>query len=170
MNLLALIRLVCDLLEFTAVFLLAVEAIKLKNLGWVRLKVHVLHKTINPNIRIVDDLPKDLPFTDRFFFELSFLGLWFLGALLCLMVIATTQVAMNLAVPGTVASWVVVSMAALCVPLTVGLLAYTGIAYVLRGVIRGLFWLEENTRSGAVGILGFVLFATQFFLRRAFST
>ncbi len=55
-------KLLCDLLEFVAVFLLSVEAIKLQNLRLLQEKVTLLHRRVNPEVVFVDELPIGLSF------------------------------------------------------------------------------------------------------------
>lgn len=162
----SILRILCDVFELTAVFLLAVEAIKLKNLSWVRTKVHLLHKAVNPDIKFVEELPTDLTFLQRHFMSIVLAGCWLIGALMAWGIITRTPLAAYIEAPQGSISWVLVIAGGLVVPLFLGVSAYDGIAYLLRSAIRALLWLEENTLSGAVGILGFGLFTTQFLLRR----
>ena len=85
-----------DILEITAVFLLAVEAIKLRNLRWIRLGTIRLHRKINPRITFVDELPKDMKFIDRYRFEIDLIGFFAFGLITSLVGFRALEIPLKL--------------------------------------------------------------------------
>ena len=74
---------VFDILEILAVFLLAVEAIKLENIIKFQKKWFVpLYRKINPEVKIVDELPPDTSFLDRHAFNIFLIVMYLTGLLL----------------------------------------------------------------------------------------
>ncbi|MFW1331675.1 hypothetical protein ACEV9E_23690, partial [Vibrio parahaemolyticus] len=56
--------------------------------------------------------------------------------------------------------WATVFFVFLFTPV-IGLMAYTFCLKLLSLVVKVLSWIETSTRSGAVGIMGFLLYAIQ---------
>lgn len=164
-----LMSLLWDVLEVTAVFLLAAEAIKVRNLQWIRSRTIGLRRVVNPKIEIVDELPKEMRFIDRYGIELFLLGFFVFGAIAILTACRALEIPLISIVPRTVGGWLILILGIVTGPILVGLSAYTVIVWLLQGVVAVLSWVEENTRNGAVGILGFFLFFIQFIGRRVFT-
>ncbi len=152
-----------------AVFLLAAEAIKVRNLQWIRSHTIRLHRVVNPKIEIVDELPKEKSFVERYGIELFLLGSFVFGAIAILTACGALQIPLMSIVPRSVGGWIILILGIVTGPVLVGLSAYTVIVWLLQGIVAALSWLEENTRNGAVGILGFILFLVQFIGRRVFT-
>lgn len=163
------VPMIWDSLELTAVFLLAAEAIKLQNLAWIRSRTVTLLRVVNPQIEFVDELPQDLKFSHRHAIELYLIGIYVLGIAVILGTIHEFDCSLSILVPGSVIGWILFVLGILMGPLLVGMLLYTAMIWLLQRVITGLMWVEVNTRTGAVGILGFILFLTQFIGRRVFA-
>lgn len=154
------------MLELTAVFLLAAEAIKVRNLQWIRSHTIRLHRVVNPKIEIVDELPKEMRFVDRYGIELFLLGFFVFGAIVIFTVFRALEIPLMSIVPRSVGGWLILTLGIVTGPILVGMFTYTVIVWLLQGVVAALSWVEENTRNGVVGILGFILFLVQFIGRR----
>ncbi|NQU20869.1 MAG: hypothetical protein HQ567_06265 [Candidatus Nealsonbacteria bacterium] len=155
-----------DVLEVTAVFLLAAEAIKVRNLRWIHSHTIRLHRVVNPKIEIVDELPKEMKFIDRYSIEFFLLGFFVFGVIAILTACRAFGIPLISIVPRSVGGWLILIFGIVTGPILVGLSAYTVIVWLLQRIVAALSWVEENTLNGAVGILGFILFLVQFIGRR----
>lgn len=152
-------------MEFISVFLLAIEAIKVENLNFVKSKIEAFHLKVNPTIKIVDEMPKDLPFFEKFAIELMLIGTYLFG-LLCLLAVNYLSKYDFMKFPEGLLSKAVFIVLLMIVPFFIGSLTYITFVWFLNVVIRFLVWLETSTHSGVVGILGFSIFAFQYIGRR----
>ncbi len=150
------------LVEWLATFFLAVEAIKLHNLSALRVRLHQGIKWINPRITFVDKTEKDdsvllaayyfgfvLMGALISFFALSWLNWW--SAVLTPFFSASTLVKIFLILGG---GFLAIQLFAV-----IGSLLFMLIERVLRILISTLLVVEQNTASGIVGIIGFLLFS-----------
>jgi hypothetical protein len=161
------LALLFDILELLAVFLLAVEAIKLKNL-----KILVKHfltpwsSRLNPWINFIDD-DSHLSFWDRNMISFTLLGFYVFGILIILTLfhISSFEPFTFLRSADPI-YWVVSIFGLLIIPLFVGFLPYQIVVWLLDLSIMGLTWVQLRTHTGIVGILGFLLFLLQFIGRR----
>ncbi|WP_125925567.1 hypothetical protein [Halomonas aestuarii] len=163
-----LIRATVDLLEITAVFLLAVEAIKIHNLSWVRTRaLKPLLAYINPTVEFVEDYPPGATFVERHAGNLFFLGIYLFGWPVLIIGVGAFDVSLSSLVTHTVAGWLLSILGVVFAPLLAGGIIYTALVSIVDQCIRGLSWVEAHTHSGVVGLLGFVLYLIQFATRRA---
>ena len=161
------IRTTCDIFELLAVFFLAVEAIKLKNLKWVRDHLSGLHRRINPRIQYVDELPHDLSFASRHWFSISLVMFYLLGLLVCSVVLHFLGLSVSEELPRTpLALTIHILLSIVFLPIC-GLIVYSLVVLAFQLAIVILSAVEENTHSGVVGIIGFILFLSQFVARRS---
>lgn len=169
----ALIRLGGSGLEVLGAFLLAVEAIKLHNLRFMREKVlKVAALKVNPVIRFVDAKSDEgkkqagetwINILIAFFMllgvSITYGVLRFLG-----LGLRDAWAAFSGFVPGSL--WVDVVAAlpagfvALLVASVVGSGAYTLVVLLLDAMIAVLDFIERHTATGVVGIVGFLFFLT----------
>ncbi|MGY4514628.1 hypothetical protein ACVWWW_000196 [Lysobacter sp. HA18] len=156
-----------DLVEIASVFLLAVEAIKLQNLAWLRNRALApLLTRINPQIEYVDDFPPSTPFSQRYALEFSFLGIYVVGLTLSGLSLQALASKYPMTPPHSVAAWSATLLAATCGPFIVGVVAYSAAVWAIGRILKALAWVEAHTQSGAVGILGLSLYLIQFAARR----
>ncbi|MFS1422298.1 hypothetical protein [Shewanella sp. 10N.286.48.B5] len=156
-----------DTVELLAVFLLAVEAIKVENLsvlvgGYLR----PLISRLNPRITFVDD-DSHLSFFERNMVNFFLLGFYVLG----FAIIFSAFNVYNIDVIGFLREsapvyWVLSILGLLIVPFIAGFFPYQLIVWFLEYSVKFLTWVQLRTHTGAVGILGFALFALQFLGRR----
>ena len=179
----AIIKLLASASEIFGTLLLSVEAIKLKNLEFIR--THVLNvalRNLNPKIKIVG--PRETTYLELRNNQLadakSVTGRQWFGAFLVFLILVGLGLAYIFAsvlgfrfarmwgVLSQVAPhpiWlhvVIVIVAAVIVlwlALIIGLSAYTFLLGLLKRVIAGLRFIEVNTATGVIGSLGFLLFA-----------
>ncbi len=156
-------------IEVAGTFLLAVEAIKLPNLRFVRdriLKVAALK--VNPIIQFVDKETSETRAAEvwiksLFVFFIA-LGLSLFYAVLRLTGNSVSDVwrVFSSVVPGPIWCDIVVAVPAVFVLLVLssvgGTSVYTLVVVLLDGAIAMLSFIEKHTASGIVGILGFVTF------------
>lgn len=156
-----------DIVEFLAVFLLAVEAIKLENL---RVVVHEFLKPLiarlNPKIEFVDDT-SHLGFFERHTLTFVLLAFYLAGLTLVAAIFHILQASyVNFLSDTQPFEWILFVIGLLLVPIVAGLLAYQCVVWFLELSVKALTWVQLKTHTGAVGILGFLLFAFQFWGRR----
>lgn len=155
-------------LEIIGAFLLAVEAIKLRNLRFIRervLKVAVLK--INPIITFFDaklgEKTDDASFNSFLAFLvilgvcLSYMVLRFLGLSL-----SDTWGVFREFVPGPLWVDMLVSLPVVLVALllanVVGASVYSFVVFMLESMIAILEFIERHTATGFIGIMGFLFF------------
>jgi hypothetical protein len=160
-------QIVLDFIEILAVFLLAVEAIKLENLSTLtsKLLIPTLDK-INPKVTFVETM-QDEGFFDQYWFEVTLIGFFLLGLLICYITLSGFGIDVfewfsNIS--GLSWLWVVPSM--LFVSVLVGFLPYQVVVLAFELSIKSLSWIEKHTSTGVVGIMGFILYLFQFVGRR----
>ncbi|KID36748.1 hypothetical protein QT15_09660 [Pseudoalteromonas flavipulchra NCIMB 2033 = ATCC BAA-314] len=156
-------------MEFLAVFLLAVEAIKLNNLNaFVERVIRPLLSHVNPKIKWVGDGESEkLTFIERNAVHLFFLGFYLIGIALIFLVFYKFDFNfMNWLLNAAPIYWFLSLVAALILPLFVGFLPYQFLVWSLENSIKALVWVQVKTHTGIVGILGFTLFSIQFIGRR----
>lgn len=156
-------------LEVIGTFFLAMEAIKLPNLRFLRERIFkVAALKINPMIHFVDKETSETRAAETWFNSLFVV---FIALGLSLLYITVRLTGHSLSdlwqrfssiVPGP--QWLVIVVAVPAAIVTVlvssfvGTAAYTLIVLVLDGAIATLSFIEKNTASGVIGILGFVTF------------
>ena len=64
------LRVACDITEITAVFFLAVEAIKVENLSSLKGHWNDVYRRVNPKVVFVDEWPENYTFTQKYQGEL----------------------------------------------------------------------------------------------------
>lgn len=158
---------IVDLLEITAVFLLSVEAIKIKNLEWVRARaINPFLARINPKIEFVEEFSTGDTFIERRAFELFFFGTYLFGWLVLFVGLAMLDVSLSSLIPQTALGWFFSALGVVFAPILAGMITYTAFVSIVERCIRALAWVEAHTHTGAVGALGFALYLTQFAVRR----
>jgi hypothetical protein len=132
-----LVGILCELLGG---FLLAVEAIKTKNLMLLAQKLYIVASKIRAFQR-----------ADEFSFRMigSFISM---GVLFALYLLSKE-----------------VSMPALAIIQVVSAVSLIILVLFLEQIAKRLEWVERNTASGVVGILGFLLFAAGIIIRETVS-
>ncbi|MEZ5573811.1 MAG: hypothetical protein R3E64_17625 [Halioglobus sp.] len=156
-----------DLLEILAVFLLAVEAIKLDNLSKLtnRLLVPTLD-IINPKITFVEKIAYKGIF-DRYWFEISLFSFYLLGLLIsCFSMTYIGVDVLDWLRNTSGLSWLWIIPCVIFVPFIVGFLPYQGVVFAFQISVKGLYLVEKHTSTGVVGIMGFSLYLLQFIGRR----
>ncbi len=157
-------------LEFVSVFLLAVEAIKLENLGWIKAKSIKLVDFLNPRIEFVENYTPPESFIGKHLGQIMIFAMFITGLFFCstiffyLMKVIGIPVVYSRLVPQTAPGWAMAFFMMLFMPV-IGLIIYTMFLKLLSGVITVLSWIERSTKSGVVGLLGFTLYAIQFFAK-----
>jgi len=154
-------------LEYVSVFLLAVEAIKLDNLAWIKASSLQLKGFLNPEIAFVeeDEYIPPTTFFDKHTFKLLLAVNYTIGLAVFAWGASIIGISPNELIPGTTPMWAAGIFGAMfAVPLA-GFVMYTAVVQLLHMVVVMLTWIESSTKSGVVGILGFVLFSIQFFMR-----
>lgn len=167
-------------LEILGVFLLAVEAIKLHNLKWIRENVvSPLALRVNPIIHFVT------PKTDEEKAETRAGEIWlyiiigFLSVFGLLVILGSIYVSgydlikawdtFSKFIPGPIWLGILIALPVGLVTVIiggiVGSMAYTGVVLFLDALILGLQFIERNTATGIIGILGFLLYLASFVLR-----
>lgn len=164
-----------DIIEFIAVFLLAVEAIKLNNLNvFVERVIKPLLSHINPKIKWDGDGESDcekLTFIEKNAVYLFFLGFYLIGSTLIFIIFYKFDVNfINWLLNAAPIYWFLSLVAALISPLFIGFLPYQFLVWFLKNSIRALIWVQMKTHTGIVGILGFTLFSIQFIGRRVINS
>ena len=157
-------QVVFDVVEILAIFLLAVEAIKLENLSVLvnRLLAPTLGK-INPKIEFIEDDNEYVGFFDRYWFEFVLISFYIVGLLISWFVFLKFNFHVFEWLSNTSGfTWVWVVPCMLFVPILVGFLPYQGVVLVFELSIKSLSWIEKHTKTGVVGILGFFLYLLQF--------
>lgn len=156
-----------DTVEFLAVFLLAVEAIKLKNLKvFVENFLKPLISRLNPTIKFVGDV-SHFSFFERNAINFMFLGFYVFGVFLILTVFYIYNVdAVGFLREAAPIYWLLSILGLFIGPFIAGFLPYQLIVWFLEYSVKVLTWVQLSTHTGIVGILGFVLFALQLFGRR----
>ena len=160
-------QLALDLIEVLAVFLLAVEAIKLENLSKLSTKLLApTLKKVNPEITYVENV-ECKSFLDKYGFALLTFGFYVVGFLILLLTFSHFNIDVIEWVNGVSrVHWLWFILCFLFVPIIVGLLPYTCVVFAFELSIRGLTLVERHTATGAVGIAGFALYLIQFLGRR----
>nr|WP_289073533.1 hypothetical protein [uncultured Halomonas sp.] len=159
--------LVCDSLELGAVFLLAVEAIKLENLARFREGSGGLYRRLNPNIEFVDDFASDASVFERRWFEI-YLGVIYMLGVASVFLLRNTFVWAYL--PSAPAGWLgslLTIVGYVITPIFLGFAVYLVALGALKSSVGVLGLIERHTHSGIIGILGFAMFTLQFIARRA---
>lgn len=156
-----------DIIEFLAVFLLAVEAIKIENLSvLVEQFLKPLISRLNPRVKFVDDV-SHLNFFERNAINFFLLGLYIIGVAIIFTIFNIYDIdAIDLLREEAPIYWVLSILGMLTIPLVAGFLPYQLIVWFLEYAVKFLTWIQLRTHTGAVGILGFILFALQFWGRR----
>ena len=158
-------------MEILGAFLLAVEAIKLHNLRFIREKVlKVAALKVNPVILFVDAKADEEKrqagetWLNIFFAFFILLGLSITYALVRLLGLGLKQAWATFSgfVPGPIWVDVVAAFPAgfvvLLVASVVGSTAYTLVVLALDAMIAALHFIERHTATGIIGIMGFLLF------------
>ena len=161
-------QIILDFVEIFAVFFLAVEAIKLDNLS--KLTNKLLRPTldkINPDIIIVEEEPEYISIFDKYWLEFN-LGIFYL---LGLSILHFVFLGFSFDFFGWLSgiygvSWLWVVPSIIFIPLMVGSIPYQGIVFIFEISIKGLLWVERNTATGVVGIIGFFMYLLQFIGRK----
>lgn len=156
-----------DIVELLAVFLLAVEAIKLENLRVVVQEfLKPLIARLNPKIEWIDDT-SHLGFFERNAFTFILLAFYLAGLIIVAAIFHILQVTPVSFLSGAqTIEWGLFVIGLLFVPILAGFLPYQLVVWFLELSVKALTWVQLKTHTGAVGILGFLLFAFQFLGRR----
>ena len=156
-----------DLLEILAVFLLAVEAIKLENLSKLTSKLLVpTLDIINPKITFVEEIEYKGNFV-RYWFEIFLFSFYLLGLLISYIAMVYIGVdALDWLRNTSGLNWLWVIPCVILVPFIVGFLPYQGVVFAFQITIKGLSLVEKHTSTGVVGIMGFSLYLLQFIGKR----
>ena len=155
---------ILSILEFVSVFLLAVEAIKLENLSWLKDKSLKASDFLNPRIEFVENYTPPSTFIGRHIFRI-FIAVNFLIALAILLWVGLYfDVKIRYLPPENAADWAAVFFMLLFTPM-IGGIFYTIVLKILSLAVKALTWIENSTRSGVVGIIGFLFYAIQFFAK-----
>lgn len=159
--------LIFDIAEFLAVFLLAIEAIKLNNIDYfVQKKLKPFYTHVNPPVVFVDDT-SHLGWRERHAFDIFALLLYLIGAgLLAFWNYHYELNAVSAFYESEILYKALFGLAALLIPFLVGFAAYQLLVWALEFSVYALVWIQQKTHNGVVGIIGFVLFAIQFWGRR----
>ena len=164
------IELLASILEIVGGFLLAVEAIKLKNLEALKsgLFAKVVH-VLTPKIIVKEDASEDEIRTkgqkvlNRAYLILTFVGAAFLFALIQAAGGSLLGVWKWFESAGVGPQWLRVIFACLLTVGSLGLSAFIGFALYSIALLpfkvsfKTLEWIEKNTANGVIGILGFLL-------------
>ncbi|MCY9805667.1 hypothetical protein OTK51_19760 [Vibrio scophthalmi] len=159
--------LVIGVLEYVSVFLLAVEAIKLENLSWVKDKTIKFRSILNPKITFVDakDYVAPTTFLGKHGVKLFTVALYIVGVGVSAWGLSLFGLQMSGLLPDSALSWSLSGLYVLFICPIIGFAVYNSIVVLFSIVIKALSWVERSTKSGAVGILGFALFSIQFFMK-----
>ena len=155
---------VFDFMELTAVFLLAVEAIKIENLVYLKAHWKKAYRFVNPKIEYVDELPSEQTFLERNSINIYMLFIYFVG--LGIILFLSTKSSVVLPRFNGFGSLLYLVPYYIFAPAFVGGIAYSLIAYIMVRITDVFEWIENNSASGVVGIVGFILFFLQFIGRR----
>lgn len=156
-----------DIVELLAVFLLAVEAIKLENLKIVVQEfLKPLIARLNPKIEWEDDTSHAV-FFERNAFDFILIAFYLAGLIIVAAVFHVLQVSPVDFLRNAQPMELVLSVLGLFfVPILVGFLPYLLVVWFLELSVKALTWVQLQTHTGTVGILGFLLFTFQFLGRR----
>ena len=152
-----------DTVELLAVFLLAVEAIKVENISvLVSRYLRPLISRINPKITFVDD-DSHLRFFERHMANFSFLGFYVIGFAIIFSTFNIYSIdVIEFLIESDPVYRLLSILGLLMVPFIAGFFLYQLIVWFLEYSVKFLTWVQLRTHTGAVGILGFALFALQF--------
>jgi putative effector of murein hydrolase LrgA (UPF0299 family) len=156
-----------DVIEFVAVFLLAVEAIKLENLRTlVDSYLKPLYVRLNPQIKIVDDT-SGIGFWERHAITFTFITFYVIGLCIIFAIFNNYNIDANeLLKNAKLIYWIFSMIGLLIVPLVVGFMPYQAVVWFFELSIKALTWVQLKSYTGIVGILGFFLFTIQYWGRR----
>lgn len=168
------VRLICSAAEILGAFFLAVEAMKLENFRVLQDRfVRPFYRSVNPTISFVDDpspRPRRTWKRPLDAFELFLVSILTIGALFVTLgffaadfrLDAIVQYLAN-SIPGPtfvglVAAWIGILLGSLISSLLVGGTSYSLLVGLTVIAVRFLDAIERHTPTGAIGLLGFLLF------------
>ncbi|MGR2952340.1 hypothetical protein ABMY23_22440 [Vibrio vulnificus] len=159
--------LIIGVLEYVSVFLLAVEAIKLENLSWVKDKSIKIGSILNPQITFVDEKDYVAPttFLGKYGIKLFAVALYIVGVGVSAWGLSLFGLQMSGLLPDSALTWILSSLYVLFICPVIGFAVYNSIVVLFSIVVKALSWVERSTQSGIVGIIGFALFSIQFFMQ-----
>lgn len=154
-----------------AVFLLAVEAIKLENLSKAQRKgIIPFYRIINPRMKIVDEFPPDISFYGKHEFAIRTIAMYLTGLFWTgLLLHALGVLSLQAILPGSFIGWIAVVIGVIIVPMLLSLIVYTIAVGIFFMPIKILLWIQKNTQNGIVGIMGFTIYLIQYVCRRVIS-
>lgn len=166
------VRLICSVAEILGAFFLAIEAMKLENFRSLRDRfVRPFYRLVNPTISYVDG-PKSRRTWKRPLdaFELFLVAILLIGALLVALGFSAADFRLNAiarylanSIPGPTfvglaAAWTGILLGSLISSLLVGGTSYFLLVGLTVAAVRFLDAIERHTPTGAIGLLGFLLF------------
>ncbi|MGY6038879.1 hypothetical protein [Aeromonas sp. AE23HZ002T15] len=159
-----------DIIELTAVFFLAAEAIKLENLKvLVEKYLKPLVAKLNPKIELVDDV-SHLRFFERNQICIFCLVFYSFGVIIIISIFYLNKISPSVILHDLAPIyWVLLIVGVLFIPFVIGFLPYQLVVWFFEYSIKALTWVQTHTHTGAVGILGFIFFVFQYLGRRVFS-
>jgi len=160
------LRVACDITEITAVFFLAVEAIKVENLSSLKGHWNDVYRRVNPKVVFVDEWPKNHTFTQKYQGEFFLI----IGYVVGIVALLGIQKVLGYSQPvyDGLSSILIMAGYYLLLPFFIFAAAYSGFVFFMERTTLFFEWIEKNTASGIVGIVGFLLYMIQYLLRRAF--